>query len=379
MKIVALGPFYPYKGGIEQFTTLMSRALSKGHEIVNVSYSVQYPKILFPRNEQKDYTDTAFKVDNTVYWLNTINPITYFSSARKIKKLDPDIIIFQWFHPYFAPAYWTLCKLLSKNIKKLFIVHNVLPHEKFPLQRVLAKSVFKNADAFITLSGSEEQNLKSVICDAYIVRAELPPLFSERESITKQAARGMLGISESDFVMLFFGYIREYKGLKVLLEAYPKIITEIPNTVLIIAGEYNKEDKDDYLALISSATIAGGRIINVGDYIPDTEVGKYFTACDVVVAPYLSATQSGVISIAYAYCKPVIATNVGGLPEVVIDGETGFLVPAHESEALSGAVLKFAYEHKKLKFTEHIRNIVNEYSWGHFVETVEEIWRTIQL
>jgi len=376
MKIVALGPFYPYKGGIAQFTVQMSKALSRKHEVINVSYSMQYPKILFPRGEQKDYSNTALKLDDVKYWLNTINPFSFIRTALKINKLKPDVVIFQWVHPYFAPAYWTICKFLSKKIKIVFLCHNVLPHERFPMEKFLTKTTLRKADAYMVMSETEEREIKNLLVKCLVKRFYLPVfnLLNSDPGNTKHDMRRALGLPDSAYVLLFFGYVRDYKGLSVLLEAYPKIIKSIPDTVLIIAGEFNASEKNDYIQRIDDAGKSGGRILTVGDYVPDADVEKYFTACDVVVLPYISATQSAVVPTAYMFGRPVITTDVGGLPEVVIDGETGYIVPPKDSSALASAVIKFYENMEKPFFYENIRVEVKKYSWDRLLDSVGEIF-----
>ena len=379
MKIVVLGPFYPYKGGIMHFTTQTSKALSKRHDVINVSYSLQYPKILFPRGEQRDFSNTQSKLDNINYWLNTANPFSCIAVAKKINRLKPDLIIFNWFHTYFAPSLWIICKLLNKKIKILFLCHNVLPHEKIPFQKSMTKAVLKNANFSIVMAKSEEQALKTLIKNPVIKRTLHPlyDMFCNPAEFTKQSARESLGIFDNDFVMLFFGYIREYKGLKIFLEAYQKIVKNVNNTTLLIGGEFNKSEKDEYVNLIEKAGKNGGKIMISGDYLSESDVNKYFTASDVVVLPYLSATQSGVATIAYAYGKPVIATTVGGLPEVVTEGETGYLAPPGDSEALANVVINFAKIHDKTVFSERISRELQKFSWDRLVEAVEELMKII--
>jgi len=375
VKIVALGPFYPYKGGIAQFTVQMSKALSSKNEVVNVSYSMQYPKILFPRGKQKDYSNTALKLDDVKYWLNTVNPFSYVRTALRINKLKPDVIIFQWVHPYFAPAYWTICKFLSKKIKIIFLCHNILPHEKFPMEKLLTKTALRKANAYMVMSETEEREIKNLLGECLVKRFYLPVfnLLSTRPEVTKHIMRRELGLSDTDYVLLFFGYVRDYKGLRVLLEAYPEVAKSIPETVLIVAGEFNTSEKNEYVGLIDTASIRGGRIITVGDYVPDADVEKYFTACDVVVLPYISATQSAVVPTAYMFERPVITTDVGGLPEVVIDEKTGYIVPPGDSNALARAVIKFNEHMGDPRFSENIRVEVEKYSWDRLVDSVGEI------
>ncbi|GHV46324.1 glycosyl transferase family 1 [Synergistales bacterium] len=374
MKIVTLGPVYPYKGGISHYMSLMIRALAKKHEVVCVSYKLQYPAILYPGKDQKDYSNDSFKIDGVHYLLNTINPISCFKTATFIKEQTPDLLIVQWWHPFFAPAYWILMKLLKK-CKIIFVCHNVLPHEKFPLQRFLVPAVLKNVDAFIVQSGLDEKNLISIIKNPKYAKTPLPTFNVFRTSgISQNKARELLGIKSDERVMLFFGFIREYKGLGTLITAMPRIISCVVSCKLMIVGDfYSDEAAREYMDLIDKSG-CGENILLVDGYIPDSEVEKYFAACDIVVLPYNSATQSGIAQIAYGFEKPVIATDVGGLSEVVIDGVTGYLVPPKNPQELASAVVKFFDENNNRDFVDNIKKEAYKYSWDKMVSVIEELY-----
>jgi glycosyltransferase involved in cell wall biosynthesis len=225
------------------------------------------------------------------------------------------------------------------------------------------------------MSETEECEIINLLGECLVKRFYLPVfnLLNTNPDATRQNMRRALGLSDNDYVLLFFGYVRDYKGLSVLLEAYPEIVRNISDTVLIIAGEFNASEKSDYIQRINEAGKSGGRIVTVGDYVPDSDVEKYFAACDVVVLPYISATQSAVVPTAYMFERPVITTDVGGLPEVVIDGETGYIVPPGDSSALARAVVKFNEHMDEPHFCENIRIEVKKYSWDKLVDSVEEI------
>jgi glycosyltransferase involved in cell wall biosynthesis len=379
MKIVMIGPVYPYKGGISHYTTFMSRALARKHEVANVSYSVQYPKMLYPGDSQKDYGNEGMRIEGARFILNTVNPASYVKTASFIRKSKPDLVIFHWWHPFFAPAYWSVLKLLRKKIKTLFLLHNVLPHEKFPFQKLLAAAVLRRADAFILHSSLDERNLKAIMGGkggVYPYKKNPHPTYSGflRSKVTRSEARRLLKIDDAAPTLLFFGFVREYKGLRVLLEAFPKIAEKNGSCKLLVAGSFQKAEKAGYFALIDAINKkTSGGVLAVDAYVPDDEVEKYFAACDLVALPYLSATQSGAAQVAYAFKKPVVATAVGGLPEVVIDGETGYVVPPNDAEALAKAVVAFLDEPDKDKFARNIEREACKYSWDRIVEGVEEL------
>lgn len=375
MKIVMVGPVYPYRGGIAQYTGLMSQNLAKEHEVVNVSFKLQYPGFLY-HNEQKDYSNDTFCVSNAYNWLNTINPFNWISTARRINALKPELVLIQWWHPFFAPAYWSICKLLKREIRVLFCCHNVLPHEGFPCKKLLARMVLRRGKGFIVHSVQDERDLHTLVHASNVCHAALPTFHVFRmRGIGKEEARRQLNISEDREVLLFFGFIRKYKGLKHLLNAMPVILQARPNVHLMVVGEFFEGDRDDYIALIEQNGIPADALTLVDGYLPDKEVEPYFAASDLVVLPYESATQSGIVQIAYGFETPVVATAAGGLPEVVADGKTGFVVPPLDDDALAAAVIRFFEEEKAGDFQEGIRQEAYKYSWDRMNETVEQLYK----
>jgi glycosyltransferase involved in cell wall biosynthesis len=375
MKILLLGPVYPYKGGISHYTSLMARALGERHEVVVLSYSLQYPEILYPGGNQKDYTNDAFKIEGSYYLLNTANPISYVKTAAFIKKQRPDLLIVQWWHPFFSPAYWAVTRLVKGTCKILFVCHNVFPHKKFPLQNFLVPLVLKRGDAFIVQSELDAKDLRSIIENPRYVKTVHPTYNAFKVSgLSRGEARKLLGLEEDEKVLLFFGFIREYKGLKTLIAAMPEITSSLFACKLLIVGDFNsRQGKDEYVDLLEKSGCRKN-ILLIDGYVPNDEVEKYFAACDLVVLPYNSATQSGIIQIAYGFEKPVVATDVGGLGEVVIDGKTGCVVPPKEPRALASAVVQFFSENKGPEFAGHIREESYRYSWSKMVDVIEDLY-----
>lgn len=370
MKIVLIGPVYPYKGGIAHYTGFLCQALRKRHEVIMLSYKLQYPRFLF-KKEQKDWSNNKFKVENVDYDINTVNPLNWLVTAINIKKKKPDLVIFQWWHPYFAPCYWVLCKLLGKQ-KILFTCHNVFPHERFPLDKLLTRMTLKNGNYFIVHSIQDEKDLMSIQSKAILKRTVLPTYNAfKMKNLTLNDGREQLKLDLSKKVLLFFGFIREYKGLKYLLKAMPIIIKQLSEVKLLIVGDF-AGDKEDYLEIIKKLKLEDSVEIYDG-YIPDEEVEQFFSATDLVVLPYESATQSGIVQIAYGFEKPVIVTNVGGLPEVVIDGKTGYVVEPKNEVALADKVIKFFNEKKANDFREGICEEAYKYSWDRMVEVIETL------
>lgn len=360
-KIVLIGPVYPFKGGISHYTGLMCRALKLRYDVTMISYSMQYPKLLF-RKEQRDFGNDSFKIDDTEYIINTADIFSIRKAADRINDIAPSLVIIQWWHPYFAPCYQLLIKRLKSRV--MFICHNVFPHERFILDRYLTSRTLRKGDYFVLHSSREADELKSIIPDArYMVN--MHPTYSEFKDVEVETEA--VPVDQAS-VILFFGFVRPYKGLKVLIEA----MESIPEIVhLNIVGDFGKA-KDEYMHMISDKHLTDRISVRDG-YVPDREVGEYFERCDAVVLPYLDATQSGIAQIAYAFEKPVIATTVGGLPEVVHDGETGVLCEPGDPEELSKAIQRFYELKKTVDFAQNIRDDAQRFSWEHMVDTISEL------
>lgn len=371
-KIVLIGPVYPYKGGISHYTGLMCQALRKKYDVTMISFKMQYPKLLF-KKEQKDYANDTFRIDDTFFLINTTNLFNWIKTASYIRKLSPDLVIIQWWHPYFAPCYWAISKILN-NIKILFLCHNVFPHERFLLDRFLTKLVLKRGEVFIVQSSMDEKDLRTIIKHDVPVKKTVHPTYNafKIQNLSKEESRHQLNISEDEKILLFFGFVREYKGLKWLLKALPDIKEALHDIKLLVVGDFGN-DKDNYLGMIDKLQIKDCVDIYDG-YIPDKEVEKFFAASDLVVLPYESATQSGIVQIAYGFEKPVIATNVGGLPEVVIDGKTGYIVESKNNTDLAKQIIRFFRENKADDFKKGIEEEAYKYSWDRMTEVVEELY-----
>lgn len=368
-KIVLIGPVYPYKGGISHYTSLLCRALEKKYQVEMISYKMQYPKLLF-KKEQKDYSNDMFRIACAKFLINTANPFNIISVGRRIRKYKPKMVIMQWWHPYFAPCYWLLEKTLGKTMKKLFICHNVFPHERFPLDKFLTRMALKSGDAFIVQSQSDKQDLLTIKKDANVQYNPHPTYNAFKiRNLTQKQARDKLRIPENKKVLLFFGFVREYKGLKYLLYAMPAIKEKFEEVKLLVVGSFGT-DKDIYMQIIRDEQIMDNVEV-IDGYTPDHEVEKYFAACDLVVLPYESATQSGIVQIAYGFEKPVIATNVGGLPDVVEAERTGYIVETKNSEALAGAVVDYFEHNRKAEFVENVQKEAYRFSWDRMVEKIE--------
>ena len=355
--IVVVGPVYPYKGGISHYTGLLVRALGKRFKVHAISYSMQYPKLLF-KKEQRDYDNDSFKVD-AEFILNTASPFSIIKTAKRINRLKPDLVILQWWHPYFAPCY----SILSAGLKArlMFICHNVFPHERFVMDRFLTALTLKRGDCFILHSKKEVSELKSIIKNPRY-GVNMHPTYEAFDFSGDGAER------TEGRTLLFFGFVRPYKGLKYLLEAMTDTDEDIR---LMIVGDFGS-DKETYEQQIRELGI-GDRLEIHDEYVPDKQVELYFKACDAVVLPYIDATQSGIAQIAYGFKKPVIATDVGGLPEVVTDGETGVICKSADSKALAKAIKRFYELKPKVDFAANIEKDSRRFSWEQLVDTIVDV------
>lgn len=369
-KIVLIGPVYPYKGGIAHYTSLLYRALSQKYDVEMISYKMQYPRFLF-RREQKDYRNDVFRIEDAQFLFHTADPFNIIRTASKIRRMHPDLVIIQWWHPYFAPCYRILEAALGRKIRKMFICHNVFPHERFPFDRALTKLVLNKADYFLLHSERDVDDLLAIRPDAQYRLNPHPTYNAFRiRNLTKSQAREELLLPVDEKVLLFFGFVREYKGLKHLIKAMPEVKRRLGNVRLIVAGAFGS-DRVSYRRMIDDNG-ANDCIEVVDRYIADNEVEKYFAACDIAVLPYESATQSGIVQIAFGFGKPVIVTNVGGLPDVVADGQTGYIVERGDPGQLADAIVRFYENDMAERFEAQVRREADRFSWDRLVEKIDE-------
>lgn len=324
MRIVIIGPAHPLRGGIADFNHALARELIlQGHQVSIVSFSLQYPNFLFPGKTQ--YTDAPPPKDITIYSkINSISPLNWVKTAKWIaKNLDPDLVIARFWIPFLAPALGTILKILHKftKVHRIGLCDNVIPHEKRFFDKPLISYFIRQCDSFVVMSEQVLQDLrqftdKPAICTPHPIYNIYEPRIGMRE------ARHRLNLPEQEKILLFFGFIRKYKGLDILLEALPKVKNKVK---LLIAGEFYGNE-DYYLHKIEQLGLKDKVYLHT-EFIPENKVHLYFSACEVVVQPYLSATQSGVTQAAYFFGKPMIVTDVGGLSEIVEQEKTGLVCP----------------------------------------------------
>ncbi len=382
MRICVVGPTYPYRGGIAHYTTLLVRHLRlAGHQAPLYSFTRQYPRWLFPGKTDRDPSAAPLRVD-CEYILDPINPLTWLRLFRRVRADNPDLLILQWWVPYWTPCLTTIGGLIKRNtkIKIAIVCHNVMPHDGGGiLDRRLALTALRRADALIVHSEQDRYKLLALLPKARVVKATIPtyqPTSAQAAPLSVRNLRRELGVPEGVPVLLFFGFVRPYKGLEYLIQALPRIRERLP-VHLIVAGEF-WSSREFYERFAQEFGVLP-QISFVDRYLPDEELQPYFELADVVVLPYVSATQSAVVPLAFGFNKPVITTRVGGLAEVVRDGVNGLIVPPQDEVALADAVIRFL----TTEVGEHIRNQMAAggasvgYSWEELVGTIEALAREL--
>jgi glycosyltransferase involved in cell wall biosynthesis len=376
MKIVILGPAHPLRGGIAIFNERLARQFqSEGHDVIIYSFSLQYPDFLFPGTTQ--YSSEPAPVDlNINIKVNSINPINWLAVGNEIKKLKPDLVVVRYWLPLMGPALGTILRRIksNKHTKIVCIADNVVPHEKRFGDHAFTKYFIKPVDAFITMSEKVLTDLRSFTQTKPAVLQPHPLYDVFGNAVSKQEARTHLGIDQTTFVFLFFGFIRKYKGLDLLLEAFAKLKEtqfQNPNSKfhLLIAGEFY-EDHKLYDDLIEQLQLKDDLILKT-EFIADSEVKYYLCAADAVVQPYRNATQSGVTPLAYHFEIPMIVTNVGGLPAFVPHGKVG-LVCEPTVDSIAAAMQEYMQTGSE-QFLPHLREEKKKYGWDKMTAAVLQL------
>lgn len=370
-KIIIIGPAYPLRGGgIATFNERLAKEfIDEGFETTIYTFSYQYPSFLFPGTTQHS-TEPAPEGIPIKIKINSINPLNWIKVGNELKKIMPDILVVRYWMPFMAPCLGTILRRVKKNkhTKIICIADNIFPHEKIPGEKLLTKYFIKPVDAFITMS-------QKVLSDLHQLTRNKPsqfiphPLYDNfGKIISREEARKKLGINLGDKVLLFFGFIRKYKGLDILLNAIKIINTESKkkNLKLLIAGEFY-EDEKNYTKLLNDPEIKDHLILHT-HFISNSEVKYYLCAADCVVQPYRSATQSGVTPLAYHFEIPMIVTNVGGLPSLVPDKKVG-LIAEPNAKSISEKIVEFFLLGEDY-FLPFLKEEQKKYSWKNMVEAI---------
>jgi glycosyltransferase involved in cell wall biosynthesis len=366
-KIIIVGPAHPFRGGIATFNERMAIALQElGHDVEIINFTTQYPGFLFPGKTQftSDPAPLSLKITRL---LSSINPISWFKTANYIKKQNPDLVLLRFWIPFMGPALGSVARLIGSKTKIVGFVDNLIPHEKRLGDTLLSKYFVHSCSGFITLS-NQVKNEIAAFTSAKCLMSPHPVYDHYGDKSTKEESCKQLNLSSENNYILFFGFIRNYKGLDLLIKAFSESNLKSKNYKLLIAGEFY-EDEKQYLVLINTLKL-NDYIELHSHYIPDAEIKYYFGACNLVVQPYRSATQSGISQLAYHFEKPMIVTNVGGLPEIVKHHETGFVTEVNPT-AIAKAMNDFT-DGDINRFDDAIREEKTKYTWSHLSQTILE-------
>jgi glycosyltransferase involved in cell wall biosynthesis len=375
MKIVLIGPAYPIRGGNALFVAHLYEALLQANQVEVISFSRLYPGFLFPGVRQTDISSVAMKKHPAVHIIDCLNPTTWWKAARLAASMNPDMLVFTWWNPFFGFIVYTISKIFKRLAKRpiVIIAENVISHEGRWIDLFLTRLALRTADRFLVLSKIVEAVIQSLFPLVKTFRSSLPiyDCYQTSETLTKQQAQQKLRI-ENKKVLLFFGYVRQYKGLMNLLEALPLILAQIPNAHLLVVGEFY-DDPRPYFDFIRLHKLEDNVTI-INEYVANETVHLYYSATNLAVLPYNEATQSGILSIAYGFTTPVIVTDVGGLAELVDDKKTGLIVPPRNVSALANAVITYFREDYEQIFSQNIELKRQENSFNDIRTTFDDIF-----
>ncbi len=376
MKIVIAGPAYPYRGGIAEFSNRLAHQFEKdGHDVQIVTFTLQYPKFLFPGKTQ--YTDAPFPAGLKISRLiNSINPFNWLKTGLKIKREKPDILLLRFWIPFMGPCLGTIARIVRSNhhTRVICIFDNVIPHEKRPGDRILTRYFTGSVDGAIVMASTVGEELKLFRKNLFM-RLSPHPLFDNYgKAVLKDHALSILNLEKEYKYLLFFGFIRAYKGLDLLITAFADKRLRGNNLRLIIAGEFY-DDAVQYRELVKESGIES-EVVFFDRFIKDDEVPLFFSIADLVVQPYKTATQSGVTQIAFHYEKPMLVTDVGGLKEIVPDGKCGYVVQP-EPEFIADAIFDFFENNRKDTFTKGVKLEKEKYSWDRMTTAILEVYENI--
>jgi glycosyltransferase involved in cell wall biosynthesis len=381
-KVIIIGPAYPLRGGLASFDHRLTREfIRSGFDTSIYSFSLQYPSFLFPGKTQ--YSTEEPPEGLIIHSrINSINPLNWYSVGAELKKANADIIVVRYWLPFMAPSLGTILRKAAGNhhTKIIAITDNILPHEKRPGDRAFTRYFLNACDAYVTMSKEVTDDLKTFEKRKPVKQVVHPHYDNFGIPLSKEEARQWLRkekkmkLADEDKLILFFGFIRKYKGLDILLRAMTDKRIQQSQIRLLVAGEFYESEKP-YLDLISDLKIEGSLILKT-DFIPDQEVRFYLSAADAVIQPYRHATQSGVTPLAYFFEKPMIVSNVGGLPDLVPNGKAGIVVSPDQA-SLADAIIRF-YELGENSFIPHLRSEKEKYSWKRMVESIISLADDIQ-
>lgn len=375
-KIIILSPAHPLRGGIASSSERLAQELIKeGHDVQLVSFSLQYPGFLFPGKTQ--FTDDLAPADLQIETkLNSINPINWVRTGLYLRKLNADLIIVRYWLPFMGPSLGTVCRIAKGNgrTKIIALADNIIPHETRIGDKQFTQYFCNSVDAFLVMSRSVGEDAKLFSPQKPVTYSPHPIYDNYGDLVNRDTALNHLKLDTNYRYLLFFGFIRDYKGLDILLEAIANEDIKGLPIKLIIAGEYyGKTYKYD--TIIEKHQLQD-KIISHNIFIANDDVKYYFAAADLVAQPYRTATQSGISQLAYHFEKPMIVTNVGGLAEIVENGKVGYVVNV-DKDAVADAILDFFNNQRLAAMTEGVRENKKLFSWGKMVDVINELATSI--
>lgn len=366
-KLIIIGPAWPLRGGLASFDERLARQFTaEGYDTSIYTFSLQYPAFIFPGTTQYSSEPAPERI-NIKVCINSINPLNWLKIGNEIRALKPDLVIVRYWLPLMGPCLGTILRRVKKNhfTKVICIADNVIPHEHRPGDKPFTQYFVKPVDAFVTMSEKVRNDLYAFTSKP--AQQIVHPLYDNfGEAVAKNEARIKLSLPENEKIILFFGFIRKYKGLDILLDAMNDDRIRQSNIKLLVAGEFY-EDRKEFDELLAKLNISSQLILRT-DFIADSEVRYYLSAADFVIQPYRNATQSGVTPLAYHFEKPMLVTNVGGLPDLVPDGKVG-IVTEPNAESVATGILRL-YELGENFFLPHLREEKKKYSWHKLAEAI---------
>ena len=373
-RVIIIGPAFPFRGGIANFNNALAKTYyDRGDDVTVISFTLQYPSFLFPgKTQYEDGSPPKGLVIKTL--INSINPFNWIKVSKKINNENPDLVIIRYWLPFMAPCLGTIAYLLNKKIKILAITDNVIPHEKRIGDNLLTRYFLKSCDAFLTLSSSVLDELSQFTKSSFKKFIPHPIYDIFGTPIDKQQAIENIGLNPKDKHLLFFGFVRKYKGLDLLLKAMADERIKRMGLKLIVAGEFY-DDKKEYTSLISDLGI-DQNIILESNFIPANKVKDYFCASDMITQTYRTATQSGVTQIAYTFDKPMLVTDVGGLAEIVPHNKVGYVTSQNPND-IADAIVDFYYNNKEEEFSLNAHKEKKRFSWESFLDGIDELMKLV--
>lgn len=376
MKIVILGTAHPYRGGLAAMNERLARQLTaEGHEVVIYNFTLQYPGFLFPGKTQ--YTDEKVPEGiKIVRKVNSVSPLNWLRVGYELKKMRPDLILVKFWIPFMGPALGTICRIARRNkhTKAICVADNMIPHEKRPGDRILTKYFTKGIDGYVAMSHEVYNDIEKLVKQPRR-RFTYHPIYDHYgEVISRKEALAALGLDSQYRYLLFFGFIRDYKGLDLLLQAIADPKVKNRPLRLIIAGEFYS-DKERYLNMIRELNLEKQVVLHT-DYIPNKEINRYFCAADLVVQPYKTATQSGVTQIGYHFNKAMLVTDVGGLGEIIADKKSGYVVKP-QSTAIAEAIADFYDANRQMTFEQETIHMKEKFSWDKMTAVIWELYHSL--